>query len=91
MFPMHVVLDFSFSGGCLFVYDNLRIHFKAHRWLSSKESACQYRSFRRPEFNPGVGKIPWKRKWQPIPVFLLGKFLKHGCRVNVLTKKGGGG
>ena len=19
-----------------------------------------------------VGKIPWKRKWQPIPIFLLG-------------------
>ena len=25
---------------------------------------------------PGVGKIPWRRKWQPFPVFLLGKF--HG-------------
>ena len=21
-----------------------------------------------------VGKIPWSRKWQPTPVFLLGKF-----------------
>ena len=21
-------------------------------------------------FNPWVGKIPWRRKWQPIPVFL---------------------
>ena len=27
---------------------------------------------------PWVGKIPWRRKWQPIPVFLLGKF--HGQR-----------
>ena len=36
-------------------------------WLSVKESACQYRSC---EFNPWAGKIPWKRKWQPIPVFL---------------------
>ena len=25
-----------------------------------------------------MGKIPWRRKWQPIPVFLLGKF--HGQR-----------
>ena len=25
-------------------------------------------------FNSWVGKIPWKRKWQPIPEFLLGKF-----------------
>ena len=26
--------------------------------------------------NPWVGEIPWKRKWQPAPVFLPGKF--HG-------------
>ena len=24
-------------------------------------------------FNPWVRKIPWKRKWQPTPVFLPGK------------------
>ena len=29
-------------------------------------------------FNPWVGKMPWSRKWQPIPVFLPGKF--HGQR-----------
>ena len=29
-------------------------------------------------FNPWVGKIPKRRKWQPIPVFLSGKF--HGWR-----------
>ena len=23
-------------------------------------------------FNPWVGKIPWRRKWQPTPVFLPG-------------------
>ena len=33
---------------------------------------------RRPRFNPWVGKIPWRRKWQPIPVFLLGE--SHGQR-----------
>ena len=27
-------------------------------------------------FNPWVRKIPWRRKWQPTPVFLPGKF--HG-------------
>ena len=27
---------------------------------------------------PGKGKTPWKRKWQPTPVFLPGKF--HGER-----------
>ena len=33
---------------------------------------------RRPEFDPWVGKIPWRREWLPIPVFLLGEF--HGER-----------
>ena len=32
------------------------------RWLSGKESACQCRRLR---FNPWVGKIPWRRAWQP--------------------------
>ena len=38
-------------------------------WLSSKESACQ---FRKDKFNPWVRKIPWRKKWQPTPVSLLG-------------------
>ena len=29
-------------------------------------------------FDPWVGKIPWRRKWQPTPVFLTGK--SHGQR-----------
>ena len=29
-------------------------------------------------FNPWVGKIPWRREWQPTPVFLLGA--SHGQR-----------
>ena len=29
-------------------------------------------------FDPWVRKIPWRRKWQPIPVFLPGK--SHGWR-----------
>ena len=33
---------------------------------------------RRPRFNPWVGKILWRRKWQPTPVFLSGK--SHGQR-----------
>ena len=43
--------------------------------LSGKEPACQCRWLR---FYPWVGKIPWRRKWQPIPVFLPGK--SHGQR-----------
>ena len=47
-------------------------------WLSGKESACQCRRHKRYSFNPWVGKIPWRRKWHPTPVFLSGK--PHGQR-----------
>ena len=43
--------------------------------LNGKESACQCK---RCGFNPWVGKIPWRRKWQPTPIFLPGK--SHGQR-----------
>ena len=37
-----------------------------------------YLQCRRPGFDPWVGKIPWRRKWQPTPVLWPGKF--HGWR-----------
>ena len=43
-----------------------------------KEFTCPCRRLRRLGFDPWVGKIPWRRKWQPIPVFLPGK--SHGQR-----------
>ena len=33
---------------------------------------------RRRKYNPGVGRIPWWRKWQPIPIFFPEKY--HGQR-----------
>ena len=36
---------------------------------------------RRPGFEPWVGKIPWRRKWQSTPVLLPGK--SHGQRSQV--------
>ena len=36
---------------------------------------------RRPGLDPWVGKIPWRRKWQPTPVFLPGE--SHGRRILV--------
>ena len=41
---------------------------------SGKESACLCRRCRRHGFHLWVGKIPWRRKWQPTPVFLPGEF-----------------
>ena len=40
---------------------------------SSKRSACQCRRCERYRFDPWVRKIPWRRTWQPTPVFLPGK------------------
>ena len=31
-----------------------------------------------PGFDPWVGTLPWRREWQPTPVFLPGEF--HGQR-----------
>ena len=42
---------------------------------SDKESACQRR---RCGFNPWVGKITWRRTWQPTPVFLPGESTDRG-------------
>ena len=41
-------------------------------------SACQCRRRRRLGFDPWAEKVPWRRKWQPSPVFLPGK--SHGQR-----------
>ena len=37
-----------------------------------------FHSSRRSRFDPRLGKISWRRKWQPTPVFLPGK--SHGQR-----------
>ena len=59
----------------VFIYQCMCIAFIGlPRWLSGKkESACQCRRHRRPEFDPWIGKILWRRKWQPTPGFLPGE------------------
>ena len=39
------------------------------RWCD-KESTCQCRRCRKCQFDSWVGKMPRRRKWQPIPVFI---------------------
>ena len=46
-----------------------------HNWdfpggPSGKELTCKCRRWKRHGFNPWVGKNPWRRAWQPTPVFL---------------------
>ena len=50
-------------------YSHLRFQGDA----SGKEPACQCRRCKRRRFDPRVRKIPWRRAWQPTPVFLPGE------------------
>ena len=47
-------------------------------WLNGWRICVQCRRCRRRGLDPWVGKIPWRRKWQPTPVLLPGK--SHGRR-----------
>jgi len=66
------LLVFSNKGS--FILKNISIESNGIPFFSGgsdgKESACNTRD---PGFNPWVGNIPWRRKWQPTPVFLPGK------------------
>ena len=62
------------------MYLKMRIQFSYWTYLivTSKEFACQHRRLKRCGFDPWVGKILWRRAWQPTTVFLPEKF--HGQR-----------
>ena len=44
-----------------------------------KELACQCRRQKRRGFDSWVGTIPWRRAWQPTPVFLPGNPMDRGA------------
>ena len=66
------------SGGCTRVRHDLGLYnnyvymcmWGLPRWFCGKEPACQCWRCKRLEFDPWVGKIPWRRAWQPTPLFL---------------------
>ena len=66
------------SQGSLSLHKGPAVSFELPRWLSGQESTCQCRRHRRHRFDPWVGKIPWRKKWQSTPVFLPGE--SHGQR-----------
>ena len=68
---------FVFEYVLLFPSD-LANHYGLPRWCGGKKSSCQCRRSKSCRFDPRVGKIPWRGKWQPTPVFLPRKF--HGQR-----------
>ena len=77
------VLIESKRGQCLeprFAAESETLRFP--RWCSDKESTCQGRRHKRHGFDPWVGKIPWRRKWQPTLAFLPGEFHGQGSLVS---------
>jgi len=57
---------------------------------SGKEPACQCKRYKRNRFDPWVRNIPWRREWQPTPVFLPGESQRQrslaGYTVHKVTK-----
>ena len=45
---------------------------------TDKEPACQCRKHRRLGFSPSVGKVPWRRKLQPIHFSCVGNSIDRG-------------
>ena len=56
-----------------FWWDLRQVCFGLLRWHSDKEPICQCGRHKRCGFDPWIGKIPWRKKWQSTPVFLLGE------------------
>ena len=63
-------------------------------WWLKQLSICL--QCRRPRFNPWVEKIPWRRKWQSIPILLPGKshgqrslvgYIPWGCKESDMTER----
>ena len=50
------------------------------QWLSGKESTCNAGDIGDADLIPGSGICPWRRKWQPTPVFLPGKSNPWGLK-----------
>ena len=67
--------SFSFRISLSSEYAGL-LSFRSVGGTSGKEPDCLCKRHKRCRFDPWVWKIPWKRKWQPSPVFLPGK--SHG-------------
>ena len=56
----------------------LRLLHSLNTGASGEEPACQCSRHKGCGFHPWIGKIPWRRAWQPTPVFLPGE--SHGQR-----------
>ena len=74
IYPVCSSFNFSNPWEVFIIYR----HMNLPGGTNSKEPTCQCRRHKRHRFSPWVGKILWRRKWQPTPVSLSGE--SHGQR-----------
>ena len=60
----------------LFTYFKLKEPYGLPWWLSGKESTCQCR---RCGFEPWAGKLPWRRKGNPLQYSFPGNLMNRGA------------
>ena len=77
-FSVLYIFSFLDSVTYLFLKICLKINLGFPGGTTGKQPPCQCRRCKRHRFDPWIRKIPWKRAWQPSPVFLPGEF--HGQR-----------
>ena len=76
--PQRVGRDRS-NWVCMHKHTHSHTHTLTHTHMgfsggaSGKKPACQCKKCKRCGFNPWVWKIPWRRAWQPTPIFLPGE------------------
>ena len=76
MFGTHSRYSINFVA---FESEKNLIYYPPHKWASLVAHVVKNMpAMHRPGFDPWVGKIPWRRIWQPTPVFLPGE--SHGHR-----------
>ena len=69
----------TYSALCWHVNSGGRVRIGFLGGAHRKEPTCQCRICKRCGFDPWVGQIPWRKGWQPTPVFLPGE--SHGWRI----------
>ena len=84
LWDFKVILQFSLRNGSVYARwipksTDVHVSWGFPGGASSKEPTCQCRRHKRYRFPPWVGKISWRRAWQPTPVSLLENPMDRGA------------
>ena len=67
-------------------YSPISLTMASQMVLEVKEPTCQCRRCKRHSFDPQIGKILWRRTWQPTPVFLPENSMDNGSQRAILHR-----